>query len=190
MHDSLSPAVSYGEDEPLFINPALFEGVALRRIFAYGIDVLLIAMLGGIVALNVELDAEAAEAMDLTLANMRFIRPLDESLILDLAREHDALVTLEDNAVAGGAGSAVAECLNAAGIQMPLLHLGLPDSYLEHAGREELLAEVGLDAAGIEALERATGFDLTARPERFSPAEFVVLAGALEESEVRTSSVV
>ena len=74
--------------------------------------------------------------------------------MLELARSHEALVTLEDNAIAGGAGSGVAELLAAHGISMPILHLGLADSYLEHASREELLAESGLDAAGIEAAIR------------------------------------
>jgi 1-deoxy-D-xylulose-5-phosphate synthase len=86
---------------------------------------------------------------------MRFVRPLDRELILDLARSHEAFVTLEDNAVLGGAGSAVAELLQAEGQLLPVLHLGLPDEYLEHASREQLLAEVGLDAAGIVARIRA-----------------------------------
>jgi 1-deoxy-D-xylulose-5-phosphate synthase len=89
--------------------------------------------------------------LDATVVNMRFIKPLDEALLLELAGTHDALVTIEDNVIAGGAGSAVAECLNAHGITRPLLQLGLPDAWLEHASREELLAEVGLDAAGIKA---------------------------------------
>ncbi|MGN6789176.1 MAG: transketolase C-terminal domain-containing protein, partial [Rhodanobacteraceae bacterium] len=91
----------------------------------------------------------AAEELDCTVANMRFVKPLDEALVLELARSHDALVTLEDNAIAGGAGSAVGELLAAHGIEIPLLQLGLPDVFLEHATREELLAEAGLDAGGI-----------------------------------------
>jgi 1-deoxy-D-xylulose-5-phosphate synthase len=82
---------------------------------------------------------------------MRWVKPLDEALILELARTHGAIVTVEDNAIAGGAGSAVAEFLAAQNLQVPLLHLGLPDSYLEHASREQLLAEAGIDAAGIRA---------------------------------------
>jgi 1-deoxy-D-xylulose-5-phosphate synthase (EC 2.2.1.7) len=70
-------------------------------------------------------------------------------LILDLARTHDGFVTLEDNVVAGGAGSGVAELLAAEGIAMPILHLGLPDAFQHHASREDLLAEAGLDTAGI-----------------------------------------
>jgi 1-deoxy-D-xylulose-5-phosphate synthase len=91
----------------------------------------------------------AGTELDASVVNMRFVKPLDEALVLDLARTHDAFVTLEDNAVAGGAGSAVAELLAAGGIEIPLLQLGLPDTFLEHATREELLAEAGLDAAGI-----------------------------------------
>jgi len=87
--------------------------------------------------------------LDASVVNMRFVKPLDEALVLELARTHDVLVTLEDNTVAGGAGSAVAELLAANGIEIPLLQLGLPDVFLEHATREELLAEAGLDADGI-----------------------------------------
>ena len=89
--------------------------------------------------------------LDATVVNMRFVKPLDVGLIIELAKTHEALVTLEDNAVLGGAGSGVAEALAAAGISIPVLHLGLPDAYLEHASREELLAECGLDAAGVKA---------------------------------------
>lgn len=84
-----------------------------------------------------------------TVVNMRFVKPLDEVLVLELTRNHEALVTLEDSVVAGGAGSAIGELLAARGIEIPLLQLGLPDVFLEHATREEMLAEAGLDAAGI-----------------------------------------
>ena len=86
-----------------------------------------------------------------TVVNMRFVKPLDEHLILELARTHDALVTVEDNVVAGGAGSAVSELLAQHGVQTPILQLGLPDLFLEHASREQLLAQAGIDAAGIRA---------------------------------------
>jgi len=96
--------------------------------------------------------AEAVGAeLGLTVVNMRFVKPLDRALLLELAQQHAGFVTLEDNVVAGGAGSAVAECLHAQGIALPLLHLGLPDDFQRHASREELLAEAGLDAAGIRA---------------------------------------
>ncbi|VXB46378.1 1-deoxyxylulose-5-phosphate synthase, thiamine-requiring, FAD-requiring [Luteimonas sp. 9C] len=94
--------------------------------------------------------AEAVAAqLDLTLVNMRFVRPLDRDLLLELAKTHDGFVTLEDNVVAGGAGSGVAELLNGEGVTMPLLHLGLPDAFQHHASREDLLAEAGLDVDGI-----------------------------------------
>jgi 1-deoxy-D-xylulose-5-phosphate synthase len=96
-----------------------------------------------------------AAELDATLVNMRFVKPLDEAMILELARTHDAFVTLEDNAVAGGAGSGVAECLAAHGIVKPVLHLGLPDVYLEHGSREEVLSMAGLDLPGIRNAIRA-----------------------------------
>jgi 1-deoxy-D-xylulose-5-phosphate synthase len=97
---------------------------------------------------------EAAEALDATVANMRFIKPLDEDLVRDLARRHRLLVTLEENAVAGGAGSAVSELLAEKGIEVGCLHLGLPDRFLDQATQQEQLAECGLDASGIEAAVR------------------------------------
>ncbi|TAK37892.1 MAG: 1-deoxy-D-xylulose-5-phosphate synthase [Lysobacteraceae bacterium] len=101
--------------------------------------------------------AEAVGAeLGLTVVNMRFVKPLDRALLLELAKTHEAFVTIEDNVVAGGAGSGVAELLAAEGVTMPMLHLGLPDAFQHHASREQLLAEAGLDVAGIRAsvLER------------------------------------
>ncbi len=92
---------------------------------------------------------EAGELLDATVVNMRFIKPLDEDLVMQLAGSHDFLVTVEENAVMGGAGSAVNECLVAHGSNLPVLNLGLPDRYIEHGSREELLAEAELDADGI-----------------------------------------
>ena len=89
--------------------------------------------------------------LGLTVVNMRFVKPLDRELLLELARTHEGLVTIEDNVVAGGAGSGVGELLNAEGVLMPLLQLGLPDAFQHHASREDLLAEAGIDAAGIRA---------------------------------------
>ena len=91
----------------------------------------------------------AAEKLDATVANMRFVKPLDAELVLTLAHEHELLVTLEDNVVLGGAGSAVNECLAAYGVTAPVLNLGLPDRFLEQGSREQLLADVGLDSDGI-----------------------------------------
>jgi 1-deoxy-D-xylulose-5-phosphate synthase len=104
-----------------------------------------------ILAFGSPLTAAMAAGAELgaTVVNMRFVKPLDEALVLELARTHAALVTVEDNAIAGGAGSAVAELLAGRNLQVPLLQLGLPDSFLEHASREQLLGEAGIDAAGI-----------------------------------------
>ena len=94
---------------------------------------------------------QVAAELGLTVVNMRFVKPLDRALILELAKTHAGLVTLEDNVVAGGAGSGVAELLAAEGISLPILHLGLPDAFQHHASREDLLAEARLDVAGIRA---------------------------------------
>ncbi|WP_053842434.1 1-deoxy-D-xylulose-5-phosphate synthase [Paracidovorax avenae] len=92
---------------------------------------------------------QAAETLDATVANMRWAKPLDTALLLEIAAGHDALVTVEEGAVLGGAGSAVCEALNAAGIQKPVLQLGLPDVFIEHGDPARLLALQGLDAEGI-----------------------------------------
>ena len=94
---------------------------------------------------------EAGQALDATVVNMRWAKPLDESLLSEVAERHDALVTLEEGAVMGGAGSAVLEALQAAGIQRPVLQLGLPDRFIEHGDPARLLAGLGLDAAGIRS---------------------------------------
>lgn len=94
---------------------------------------------------------EAAETLDASVANMRFIKPLDEQLILDLADRHELLVTLEENSLQGGAGSAVNETLMQAGYPVRVLNLGLPDRFLEHASQQEQLADACLDVPGILA---------------------------------------
>ena len=91
------------------------------------------------------------EQLDATVVNMRFIKPIDEALILDIARRHSAIVTIEENAVQGGAGSAVAEVLAAEGVTLPLMQIGIPDRFIEHGSRETCLAAAGLDAASLEA---------------------------------------
>ncbi|HEX7341479.1 MAG TPA: 1-deoxy-D-xylulose-5-phosphate synthase [Rhodanobacteraceae bacterium] len=106
--------------------------------------------------------APLADEFDASLANMRFVKPLDEALILELARTHAAIVTLEDNAIAGGAGSAVAECLAAHGLSLPILHLGLPDVFPEHGTREEVLGMAGLDITRVREAIRARFPQLTA----------------------------
>ena len=94
---------------------------------------------------------QIAERLDATLINMRFVKPLDEELVLMLAARHRAFVTIEENAILGGAGSAVEELLAAEGLQLPLLQIGIPDRFIEHGSRDTCLAAAGLDAAGLGA---------------------------------------
>jgi 1-deoxy-D-xylulose-5-phosphate synthase len=107
---------------------------------------------------------QAAERLDLTVANMRWAKPLDTELLLQIAATHDALVTVEEGAVMGGAGSAVMEALNAAGVVKPVLQLGLQDTYAPHGDPARLLSLQGLDAAGIEASIQARFGALVERP--------------------------
>ena len=94
--------------------------------------------------------AEAvAERIDATVVNMRFVKPLDEDMVVRMASEHQRLITLEENAVAGGAGSAVNECLAARGIMIPVRNLGLPDRFIDHGERGDMLNDAGLDLEGI-----------------------------------------
>ena len=97
----------------------------------------------------VESARATADAVDATLVNMRFVKPLDGDLLLELAGSHEAFVTVEDHAVAGGAGSAVDEFFEVKGVQSPVLNLGIPDVFIEHGSREECLKIAGLDPEGI-----------------------------------------
>ncbi|MNZ30000.1 1-deoxy-D-xylulose-5-phosphate synthase [compost metagenome] len=97
---------------------------------------------------------QVAEGLDATVVDMRFVKPLDEALVRELAGSHELLVTIEENSVMGGAGAAVSEFLARENLLKPVLHLGLPDYYVEHAKPAEMLAECGLDAKGIEASVR------------------------------------
>ncbi len=98
---------------------------------------------------------EAAEKIDATVANMRFVKPLDIDLVKTLAEQHDLIVTIEENAIMGGAGAAVMEALQAMNIEKPTLCLGLPDSFIEHGIHETMLSDCGLDALGIvESIEK------------------------------------
>ncbi|MGH8230605.1 MAG: transketolase C-terminal domain-containing protein, partial [Steroidobacteraceae bacterium] len=92
-----------------------------------------------------------AERLDATLVNMRFIKPLDTAMLREIALSHAGLVTLEDNVIAGGAGSACSEALDAEGIATPRLHLGIPDRIVEHGSRDDCLAAAGLDLASLSA---------------------------------------
>lgn len=95
--------------------------------------------------------AAVADKLNATTVDMRFVKPLDTALILQLAGEHDALVTLEENAIMGGAGSGVNEVLMAHRRAVPVLNIGLPDYFIPQGTQEEIRADLGLDAAGIEA---------------------------------------
>ncbi|GHT97542.1 hypothetical protein AGMMS49545_24000 [Betaproteobacteria bacterium] len=116
------------------------KGVLLRE----GKEVALLAV-GSMVAPALA----AAETLNASVANLRFIKPLDVELVLQLAKSHALIVTLEENALIGGAGSEVARLLTEHGINTPLLQLGLPDRFIDHGEQGELLAELGLDAQGI-----------------------------------------
>jgi 1-deoxy-D-xylulose-5-phosphate synthase len=127
-----------------------------------GKDVALLAF-GSMVAPAVEV----GEQLNGTAVNMRFVKPLDVELILELAETHELLVTLEENTIAGGAGSAVNECLAANKVATPVHNLGLPDRFVQHASRDEMLNECALDVAGIRQtvteLVRQQGLDLKLR---------------------------
>jgi 1-deoxy-D-xylulose-5-phosphate synthase len=92
---------------------------------------------------------EAGEKLDATVANMRFVKPIDYELVRELAGSHDALVSIEENAVIGGAGAEVARALETQGLKTRLLRLGLPDHFVDHGDQAQMLTELGLDAAGI-----------------------------------------
>ena len=102
----------------------------------------------------------AADKLGATVVNMRWVKPLDVELLLQVASTHDALVTVEEGAIMGGAGSAVSEALHAAGVVKPVLHLGLQDEFIEHGDPAKLLAMQGLDAVGIEAAVMARFSDV------------------------------
>jgi 1-deoxy-D-xylulose-5-phosphate synthase len=98
---------------------------------------------------------EAAEVIGASVADMRFVKPVDEALVRELAATHELLVTVEEHAVMGGAGSAISESLAAQGLLTPLLQLGLPDRFVDHGDQYKLLAAVGLDRDGILASIKA-----------------------------------
>ncbi len=131
------PGVAAPDDlEPLPVGRA-----EVRR---HGKDVALLAF--GSMVPNAE---QAAKALDATLVNMRFVKPLDTALLTELAGTHRLFITVEENTVAGGAGSAMAEWLAEAAFDVPVRHIGLPDSFLPHGSRDGLLGEAGLDSDGI-----------------------------------------
>ncbi|GAC1302486.1 MAG: 1-deoxy-D-xylulose-5-phosphate synthase [Steroidobacteraceae bacterium] len=99
----------------------------------------------------VESARKIAERLDATLVNMRFVKPLDEKLVMALAARHRAIITIEENAIIGGAGAGVGELLACGGVGLPLLHIGIPDRFIEHGSRDSCLAAAGLDLAGLTA---------------------------------------
>ncbi|MDQ3028245.1 MAG: 1-deoxy-D-xylulose-5-phosphate synthase [Pseudomonadota bacterium] len=109
---------------------------------------------------------EAGEALNATVANMRFVKPIDRELAFKLATTHDVIVTVEESVIAGGAGSAVAEALAADGLAVAILMLGLPDAFVEHGDPQQLIADCGLDAAGIVRAVRARLENAGRRPGR------------------------
>ncbi len=111
-----------------------------------------------------------AERLDATVVNMRFIKPLDVDLLREIATTHAGIVTIEENAIAGGAGSACSEALDAAGITTPRLHLGIPDRFIEHGSRDHCLAAAGLDAGSMAAaIEQWRGLAPGLKPTRAAP---------------------
>jgi 1-deoxy-D-xylulose-5-phosphate synthase len=124
---------------------ALPVGVAqLRREGRSGLAILAFGAL-------VDSAQKIAEHLDATIVNMRFVKPLDEKMIVSIATRHRAIITIEENAIMGGAGAAVGELLTATGLQLPMLNLGIPDRFIEHGTRETCLAHAGLDLAGLTA---------------------------------------
>jgi 1-deoxy-D-xylulose-5-phosphate synthase len=124
---------------------ALPVGVAqLRREGRSGLAILAFGAL-------VDSAQKIAERLDATIVNMRFVKPLDEKLVMSIAARHRAIITIEENAIMGGAGSGVGELLTAAGLQLPMLHIGIPDRFIEHGTRDTCLTRAGLDLAGLTA---------------------------------------
>lgn len=115
----------------------------------------------------------AGEALGATVVNMRFVKPLDETLVMEIAEQHELLVTIEENTVIGGAGSAVNECLLAHGISIPVINLGLPDKFIEHGSHDVLLSKCGLDASGIEGTIKAY-YDNPAQYQSDSPIRLAI----------------
>jgi 1-deoxy-D-xylulose-5-phosphate synthase len=98
---------------------------------------------------------KAGEALDATVVNMRFVKPLDTELLRELATTHDGFITVEEHVIMGGAGAACMEAFSAMGIKTDVMLLGLPDRFIDHGDHQQLLAAEGLDAKGIEASARA-----------------------------------
>jgi 1-deoxy-D-xylulose-5-phosphate synthase len=140
-----------GVEIPAHLEPlAIGKAEARRHATSDGVRIALLAF----GSLN-SAAAEVAERLNATHINMRSIKPLDRDAVMDAADEHELLVTLEENVIAGGAGSAVNELLHAEGVQIEVLNLGLPDAFVEHGTPAELLADCQLDIDGIERAIRS-----------------------------------
>ncbi|HDZ47735.1 hypothetical protein LCGC14_0107680 [marine sediment metagenome] len=140
-----------GVEIPAHLEPlAIGKAEVRRHTTSDGVRIALLAF----GSLNIAA-AAVAERLNATHINMRSVKPLDRDAVLHAADEHELLVTLEENVVAGGAGSAVNELLHAEGVQVEVLNLGLPDTFVEHGTPAELLADCDLDTAGIERAIRA-----------------------------------
>jgi len=131
--------------------------IGQSRLLRQGKDIAILAF-----GSMVEPCRRVAQRLDATLIDMRFVKPLDRTAIFNAAAQHERLVTVEENAVAGGAGAGVSELLAAEGQQVPILHIGLADSFIQHGTREECLHLAGLDAEGIQA--RIMRFAASSRP--------------------------
>jgi 1-deoxy-D-xylulose-5-phosphate synthase len=117
-----------------------------------------------------EAAAAAAEQQDATLVNMRFVKPLDSQLLGELVPQHQAVVTLEEGCIAGGAGSAVSEWLNASGLIQPRLQIGIPDQFIGHGSRSDCLRDAGLDSASVTKTVRQWWRELSAQLNAVSGA--------------------
>jgi len=136
-----------GKTPAATLDPLPFGKGELRRQGKKGPDGVAILVFGTLLYPALQ----AAEALDATVVNMRWAKPLDVELLSQVAAEHGALVTLEDGCIMGGAGSAVAEALAAKGLSKPLLQLGFEDGFIEHGDPAHLMSLQGLDAVGIQA---------------------------------------
>jgi 1-deoxy-D-xylulose-5-phosphate synthase len=124
---------------------AFGKGIVRRSSNGYGAQRIAFLAFGPLLSVAMA----AADEIDATVVDMRFVKPLDEALLLRVAREHDVIVTIEEGTVAGGAGAACAERIAAEGLAVPVLRLGLPDEFIRHGDRSKLLALNGLDTAGV-----------------------------------------
>ena len=138
----------------------VFTSSTKKKILILGLVGIVLAAVGiAILAFGSRVAAalDAAGELDATVVNMRFVKPLDTDMIEQMAAKHPVIVTVEENALQGGAGSAVNEALLAQGAHNRILNLAIPDEFIEHGDHQQQLAECGLDAAGMLAAIRAAG---------------------------------